>query len=132
MLSTISESRRWASAALESNRRRGRFRRSVRFAVIAALLGGWRCLAHRGAGCQYPAGRQGRAPIGLPPLEPRRVWPDTRLRQSRGGSMKSRLALLSALALAAATPGLAQPPAEAPAGRAEVLVLGAYHMANPA
>jgi len=40
-----------------------------------------------------------------------------------------------ALALAAATPALAQPPsAEAPArpgARAEVLVLGVYHMANP-
>ena len=47
----------------------------------------------------------------------------------------TRLAVLPALALAAATPALAQPPsAEAaapPAARAEVLVLGVYHMANP-
>jgi hypothetical protein len=46
-----------------------------------------------------------------------------------------RSLLLDALALAAAMPALAQPPsAEAPAqpvARAEVLVLGVYHMANP-
>lgn len=37
-----------------------------------------------------------------------------------------------ALALAAALPAWAQPPSsELPAGRAEVLVLGTYHMANP-
>jgi hypothetical protein len=49
--------------------------------------------------------------------------------------MMRRSLLLDALALAAAMPALAQPPsAEAPAqpvARAEVLVLGVYHMANP-
>jgi len=44
-----------------------------------------------------------------------------------------RSALLIALALAGAVPSIArgQPAASAPAARAEVLVLGVYHMANP-
>jgi hypothetical protein len=46
-----------------------------------------------------------------------------------------RSVLLSALALAVAMPALAQPPSAAasaqPPARAEVLVLGVYHMANP-
>ena len=48
--------------------------------------------------------------------------------------MKESTLLSLALALAAAMPALAQPPAAAPeplAARAEVLVLGVYHMANP-
>lgn len=51
-----------------------------------------------------------------------------------GNSMKPELILTFALALGAGLPALSQqPPAEKPAppGRAEVLVLGVYHMANP-